>query len=77
MLQNVRGGYCMIVGRKEEFLLHDSNLVVTDGSGTETENDRESQYKGCGYVVLFLGKLNREKGTSNSVWAKDKTSVVR
>ena len=53
MLHNVSGGYCMVVGEKQEFLLHKSYLIVTDGTGSETENGTESQYKGSGYVVLF------------------------
>ena len=61
MLKNISGGYCMIVGRKDEILLHNPHLVVLDGTGTETENDTESQYKGSGYVILFLGKLLRKK----------------
>ena len=72
MLKNISGGYCMIVGRKDEILLHNPHLVVLDGTGTETENDTESQYKGSGYVILFLGKLLRKKVISHSIWGKDK-----
>ena len=76
MLKDISGGHCMIVGRKDEILLHNPHLVVLDGTGTETENDTESQYKGSGYVILFVGRLLREKVISSSLWGKDRTSVV-
>ena len=58
-------------------MLHDPNLIVTDGSGSQTEQDTKSHYQGYGYLVLFLGRLQRQTRLSKYVWGKDKTNVVR
>ena len=62
---------------KQELLLHKPYLIVTDGAGSATEDDTDSQYKRYGYVILFLGRLQRETGISKYHWRKDKTIVVR
>ena len=77
ILQNVSGGYCMIVCEKKEILLHDPNLMVMDGSQQTEEEETVSKYQGSGFLVLFLGKLQRDSGVSKYVWAKDKINMVK
>ncbi len=58
-------------------MLQNPNLIITDGSGSEKECDGGKEYKGSGYVILFLGRLQRQTGISKYLWGKGKTSVVR
>jgi len=77
LLQNISGGLCMIVGKKTELVLQNPNLIITDGSGSEKECDGGKEYKGSGYVILFLGRLQRQTCVSKYFWGKEKTHVVR
>ena len=77
LLKNIRGGFCMIVGEKTELMLHNPNLMIADGSGSEKECDSDRQYKGSGYVMMFLGRLQRQTDISKYLWGKEKTGVVR
>ena len=58
-------------------MLHNPDLIVTNGNGSETESDTDSQFIGSGYFVLFLGRLQRHTGISTYIWGKENTSVVR
>ena len=77
ILQNISGGYCMIVGDKKEILLHYPNLIIMDGGGTQDENDTENHRNGSGYLILFFGRLQRQTGISKYVWGGDKLNIVK
>ena len=62
-LENMLGGYMLIVGKKKELLKVNPGLIVIDGSNQEllSNNMNDSTtYLPSGIVVLCICKLERE-----------------
>ena len=57
--------------------MHDPNLMVMDVSSQQIEEETVSNYQISGYLVLFLGRLQRENGVSEYVWRKDEINEVK
>ena len=58
-------------------MLHNPYLIITNRCGSEKEYDSDSQYRGSGYVIMFLGRLQRQTCVSKYLWGKEKNTVVR
>ena len=70
LLKNTCSGYLMIVGKKDEHLVYNPNLTVIDGSSREGADDGVMRNNLSGFLILFLGQIQRQVKVSKYVWGK-------
>ena len=77
LLKNTCSGYLMIVGRKDEHLEYNPNLTIIDGSSQQGAQYCNTKKHLSGFLIIFLGRIQRQVQISKYVWGKKETNMLK